>query len=79
MTANETWDEIGCVGVATTMETDNEDEPPPEPAPPEVPPRGLSMHTLKKRQLVIDKLSGDQTHEEFIPSIKSGKFGCIYT
>lgn len=52
---------------------DNEDEPPPEPAPPEVPPRCLSMHTLKKRQLVIDKLSGDQKHEEFIPSIKSGE------
>lgn len=45
------------------------------------------MHTLKKRQLLIDKLSigggsgsgtpvtvSDQKHEEFIPSIKPGEF-----
>lgn len=47
-----------------------EDEPPPEPAPPEIPPRAqsllasikkLSSHTIK-----IDD-SGDLKHEEFIP------------
>lgn len=48
----------------------DEDEPPPEPAPPEIPPRAqsllasikkLSSHTIK-----VDD-SGDLKHEEFIP------------
>lgn len=55
---------------------DGDDEPPPEPAPPEVPPRGYAsmqqqQATLKLRTadfvLTIDK-NGGQKHEEYIPS-----------
>lgn len=49
---------------------EHDDEPPPEPAPPEIPPRAQSLlasikkvssHTMK-----VDD-SGDLKHEEFIP------------
>lgn len=55
---------------------DGDEEPPPDPAPPEVPPRGHSMQTMKKRPdfvLTIDK-NGDQKHEEYIPSHQQGRF-----
>lgn len=53
------------------------DEPPPEPAPPEVPPRGhsllQSMSSMRKRsdyQIHIQENNCDQKHEEFIPQEK---------
>lgn len=56
--------------------TDGDDEPPPEPAPPEVPPRGHSLQTLPKKRsefiLTIDK-NGGQKHEEYIPPNQQGK------
>lgn len=52
-------------------------EPPPEPAPPEIPPRAqsllasltkkLSSYTLKTNE------TGDMKHEEFIPQNQQGK------
>lgn len=56
----------------------DEDEPPPEPAPPEVPPRGHSLlrsasTSLRKcsdYQLHVRDSTGDQKHEEFIPQEK---------
>lgn len=58
----------------------DDDEPPPEPAPPEVPPRGHSMQTMKKRPpdfvVTIDK-NGDQKHEEYIPAHHQGMFLCV--
>lgn len=54
-------------------------EPPPEPAPPEIPPRAqsllasltkkLSSHTLK----INETGTGDMKHEEFIPQNQQGK------
>lgn len=66
-----------------------DDEPPPEPAPPEIPPRGHSMlrsasssarkcsdYQIHVRENVV--LCADQTHEEFIPQEKQqGKWGSI--
>lgn len=46
-----------------------EEEPPPEPAPPEVPPRGQSLQSnssIRKHQLKIE-INGDQKHELFVP------------
>ncbi|GAB0095283.1 hypothetical protein DMENIID0001_106450 [Sergentomyia squamirostris] len=62
------------------------DEPPPEPAPPEVPPRGhsllQSMSTMRKRsdyQINIQENNCDQKHEEFIPQEKQqGKLEYLY-
>lgn len=59
-----------------------DEEPPPEPAPPEVPPRGQSLHATSfhrlDHQLKFDK-NGDQKHEQFIPSEqKHGKSKCKY-
>lgn len=54
----------------------HEDEPPPEPAPPEIPPRAQSLlHSIKKlssHTIKIDE-SGDLKHEEFIPQNQQGK------
>lgn len=54
-----------------------DEDPPPEPAPPEIPPRAqsllatltkkLSSHTLKTSE------TGDIKHEEFIPQNQQGK------
>lgn len=47
-----------------------DDEPPPEPAPPEIPPRAQSLLvTLKKASTHTIKVddTGDLKHEEFIP------------
>lgn len=56
-------------------------EPPPEPAPPEIPPRTQSLLTsLRKKsdyQLKFED-NGDQKHEQFIPSSQIGKFHPIY-
>lgn len=61
-------------------------EPPPEPAPPEIPPRAqsllasltkkLSSHTLKTNE----SGTGDMKHEEFIPQNQQGKLtnSCIH-
>ncbi|XP_059617794.1 uncharacterized protein LOC132262532 [Phlebotomus argentipes] len=62
------------------------DEPPPEPAPPEVPPRGhsllQSMSSMRKRsdyQIHIQENNCDQKHEEFIPQEKQqGEFGLSF-
>lgn len=52
-------------------------EPPPDPAPPEIPPRTQSLLTsLRKKsdyQLKFED-NGDQKHEQFIPSSQIGKF-----
>lgn len=63
--------------------TDIPDIPPPDPAPPEVPPRAHSLYSassktstsIRKKSdyvLKIDK-NGDQTHEEYIPRGHQGK------
>lgn len=64
-----------------------DDEPPPEPAPPEIPPRGHSLlrstsssaRKCSDYQIhVRDVLCADQKHEEFIPQEKQqGKWGSI--
>lgn len=62
---------------------DMEGEPPPEPAPPEVPPRAHSLQTkssIKTRPVIltIDK-NGDQKHEEYIPQNQQGLFSAHFT
>lgn len=58
-------------------------EPPPEPAPPEIPPRTQSLlMSLRKKsdyQLKFED-NGDQKHEQFIPASQIGKlFPCFFT
>lgn len=56
-------------------------EPPPEPAPPEIPPRTQSLlMSLRKKsdyQLKFED-NGDQKHEQFIPASQIGKFPPFY-
>lgn len=52
-------------------------EPPPEPAPPEIPPRAQSLLTALTKKLSSHTLKvsemGDMKHEEFIPQNQQGK------
>lgn len=58
-------------------------EPPPEPAPPEIPPRTQSLLTsLRKKsdyQLKFEDNALDQKHEQFIPASQIGKYPYFYT
>lgn len=52
-------------------------EPPPEPAPPEIPPRAQSLLTSLTKKLSSNTLkvgeTGDLKHEEFIPQNQQGE------
>lgn len=52
-------------------------EPPPEPAPPEIPPRAQSLLTSLTKKLSSHTMkvseTGDLKHEEFIPQNQQGK------
>lgn len=54
-----------------------DDDPPPEPAPPEIPPRAQSLLATLTKKLSSYTLktieTGDIKHEEFIPQNQQGK------
>lgn len=57
-------------------------EPPPEPAPPEIPPRTQSLLTslMKKSDYQLKyEDNGDQKHEQFIPASQIGKSFYLFT